>query len=180
MPNAREIKRTMKSLRIPSDRYPGDVMSLIGQMDEQLSYEQCLAVMQEQGCCKDEGVTAPFKAFCVKYADKSITEKLEHFDEIESGHKPGCHLNSDGTLSIYWNGWDAERKQCVCRFVKRLYTNRGGPVHVSKTFCGCCAGHARNTIQCALSVKLRLRDIVSSPISSGGKEQCEFLFEIIK
>jgi len=29
-----------------------DVMALINQMDKLLSKEQCLSVMQEQGCCK--------------------------------------------------------------------------------------------------------------------------------
>ena len=50
---------------------------------------------------------------------------------------------------------------------------------VSPTFCGCCGGHARQNLQRALGVKLRLKKIVSSAASSKGKQGCEFLFEIL-
>ena len=63
---------------------------------------------------------------------------------------------------------------------KRLYKEQGKSLNVSKTFCGCCAGHVRNTYQYALGVKLQLKKIVSSPINSDGKKRCEFLFEIIE
>ena len=191
MPNVKEIKKTMKELGIPTDtiskivfpkpqgNQPDEVLTLIDQMDKLLTHEQCLSVMEEQGCCKDEKITAPFVEFQLKHSDKTVDDKIKLFDEINSGHKPSRHLNDDGTLSIFWDGWDHKKNQCVCHVIKRLYKNKGGKVNVSKTFCGCCAGHVRNTFQCALGVKLRLKDIVSSPISSDGKEQCEFLFEII-
>jgi len=191
MPKINEIKKTMKKQGIPAEilaRFdfpkpggwqPGEVISVINQMDALLSREQCLAVMEEQGCCKDEKVTAPFTAFGLKYADKTVDEKINLFGEIKSGHKPPCHLNPDGTLSVYWDGWDREKERCVCHVIKRLYKEQGEPVKVSKTFCGCCAGHVRNTFQCALGVDLRLKDIVSSPINSNGKDRCEFLFEVI-
>jgi hypothetical protein len=190
MPSVKEIKRTMKELCIPAEtmsqiefpkrqgNQPEEVLALIKQMDKLLTHEQCLAVMAEQGCYKDERTSAPFQAFGLKHADKTVDEKIRLYDEIESAHKPSCHLNSDGTLSIYWEGWDSEKNHCVCHVIKRLYKERGGPVNVSKTFCGCCAGHVRNTFQCALGVKLRLKEIVSSPINSGGKNRCEFLFEM--
>jgi hypothetical protein len=191
MPSVKEIKKTMKTIGIPVEtmskivfpkpqgNQPDEVLSLIDQMDKLLTHEQCLSVMEEQGCCKDEKITAPFVAFRNKYANKTVDEKIKLFDEIESGHKPSLHLNNDGTLSISWDGWNREKNRCVCRVITRLYKNKGGKVKVSKTFCGCCAGHVRNTIQCALGVNLRLNDIVSSPINSDGKDKCAFLFEII-
>ena len=191
MAKVNEIKKTMKDQGIPAERMaqiefpkpkgnqPEEVLSLINQMDKLLTREQCLAVMEEQGCHKDDETTAPFRAFGLKYADKTVEEKVKLLDELESEHKPPCHLNSDGTLSIYWDGWDHEKKRCVCHLIKRLYKERGGPVNVSSTFCGCCAGHARNTFQYALGVKLRLKEIVSSPISSNGEKRCEFLYEIM-
>ena len=190
MPNVKEIKKTMKNLVIhneimskivfpkPQGNQPEEVLALIDQMDKLLSHEQCLSIMEEQGCCKGENITAPFVEFQHKYADKTVKEKIKLFDEIQSGHKPSCNLNKDGTLSIFWDGWNPLRNQCVCNVIKRLYKSKGGKINVSKTFCGCCAGHAKNTIQCALGVKLHLKEIVSSPISSDGKEKCEFLFEV--
>ncbi|MCL2489052.1 MAG: hypothetical protein FWE80_10250 [Oscillospiraceae bacterium] len=190
MPKVSEIKKTMKK-QLPAELFaridfpkaqrnlPEEVLYLIGQMDRLLTREQCLAIMEEQGCCKDEKTIAPFRAFGEKYADKTVAERLALFDELETGHKAPCRLNPDGTLSIYWDGWDPVNKRCVCRLIKCLYKDRGGPVNVSDTFCGCCAGHARNTHQYALGVRLRLKEIVSSPVSSNGKERCEFNFEII-
>jgi len=190
MPKVNEIKKTMKEKEIPLDvmaqiefpkqkgNQPEELISLIDQMDKILTKEQCLSVMVEQGCHKDDTTTAPFRAFGAKHADKTVDEKIKLFDELETGHKAPCHLNPDGTLSIYWNGWDNIKKQCVCHVIKRLYKERGGPVNVSKTFCGCCAGHIRNTYQHALGVNLKLKEIVSTPINSNGKDRCEFLFEI--
>jgi len=189
MPKVNEIKKTMKE-QIPADlmsqiefpkpkgNQPDEVLSLINQMDKILTHRQCLSVMAEQGCHKDDNTTAPFRAFGQKHADKTVAEKLNLFDELETGHKAPCHLNPDGTLSVYWDGWNREKKHCVCHVIKRLYKERGSPVNVSKTFCGCCAGHIRNTYQYALGVNLRLKEIVSAPINSNGKDRCEFLFEI--
>ena len=189
MPKVNEIKKTVKEqipaeliaqivFPKPKENQPEGVLSLINQMDKLLTHEQCLSVMAEQGCCKDDKTTAPFRAFGQKHADKTVAEKLNIFDELESGHNPPCHLNPDGTLSVYWDGWNREKQHCVCRVIKCLYKQRGGSFNISKTFCGCCAGHARNTLQHALGVNLRLKKIVSAPISSDGKERCEFLFEM--
>ena len=116
MPNVKEIKKTMKGLGIPAEtmskivfpkpqgNQPDEVLALIDQMDKLLTREQCLSVMEEQGCCKDEKITAPFVEFQLKHVDKTVDEKLKLFDEIKSGHKPSCNLNHDGTLSIFWNG----------------------------------------------------------------------------
>ena len=191
MPKVNEIKKTMKTkfssemikkfdFPAPKGNQPEEVLSLIDQMNTLLTQKECFAVMEEQGCCKDEKVTAPFQAFGIKHKNKSVEEKIELFDELETGHKALCHLNPDGTLSIYWEFKQKDKYQCVCRVIKRLYKERGEPVHVSSTFCGCCAGHVRNTYQYALGVKLQLKEIVSSPISTSGKKRCEFLFNIIE
>ena len=191
MPKVNEIKKTMKMQGIPAElmaqikfpkpegNQPEEVLSLINQMDKLLTHEQCLAIMEEQGCNKSDKVTEPFSAFGAKHADKTVREKITLFDEIKSGHKPSYRLNQDGTLSIFWDGWDSKKSNCVCTVIRRLYKNRGGSFNVSKTFCGCCAGHVRNTFQCALGVELRLKEIVSSPISSEDRDQCEFLFELL-
>ena len=65
MPKVSEIKKTMKK-QLPAELFaridfpkaqrnlPEEVLYLIGQMDRLLTREQCLAIMEEQGCCKDE------------------------------------------------------------------------------------------------------------------------------
>lgn len=75
MPNLlKQIPETMRKQKIPDEiiakfDFPEvggaeEVMALINQMDKLLTHEQCLAVMQEQGCCKtgNRG-SAP----CVRY-----------------------------------------------------------------------------------------------------------------
>jgi len=189
MPKVNEMKKTIKE-KIPAEivskidfpksmgKQPDEVLFLIDQMDGLLTREQCLSVMEEQGCHKDERTVAPFVEFGKKHAGKPAAERIGLFDEIETGHKAPCHINPDGTLSIYWGNKKDGKYQCVCSVIKRLYRERGGPVNVSRTFCGCCAGHVKNSYQIALGVNLKLREIVSTPLDTNGAERCDFLFEI--
>ena len=180
MPSLTQLKKHMEKQKISQDimaqidfetdrNNPRSFIAATDKMDELLTKAQRLSVMEQLGCCKTPKVIAPFKAFRQKYADKTVEEKINLMDEIKSVHKPPCHLNSDGTLSVYWDG------HCPCGAINKLPQ----PVNVSITYCGCCGGHVRNTFQNTLGVKLRLKEIVSSVISSGGKERCEFLFEIV-
>ena len=192
MPEVDEIRKTMIRQGIPTHlmeqidfpkpdgNQPEEVLYLIEQMDKLLSPTLCLAIMEEQGCHKDEKTTAPFRAFGLVHSGKTVAERLALFDELVSPHKAPCRLNSDGTLTIFWDGWIAERQHCVCGVVEKLYESRGGPQDISITFCGCCAGHVRHTYQHALGVTLHVKEIVSSPISSSGLKRCEFLFDIVE
>jgi len=188
MPKVKSIIKTMREKKIPADAmnqfafselgkegYPNDAITLIEQMDKFLTKEQCLSIMEEQGCCKTERITSPFIAFGQKYADKSLDEKIRLLTELNTPHVVPCRLNADGTLTIYWGFEEGGNYKCLCSAIKKLTQ----PINVTPTFCGCCAGHVRHTYQLALGVTLRLKEIVSSPISSDGEKQCEFLFEIV-
>jgi hypothetical protein len=152
-----------------------DIITFINQMDVLLSKEQCLSVMEEQGCNKHERVVAPFRQFGKDNADKTIEEKIKLLDKLESVHKAPYCLNSDGTLSIYWGYERNGNYICVCPITPELTEQKNIPI----TFCGCCGGHVRYTFQYALGVKLKLKEIVSSANSSNGKSICKFTFEII-
>ena len=64
MPGMKKIKETMLKQAIPEKimeqfdfteakgYHPEPVLALIEKMDELLTKEQCLAIMEEQGCCK--------------------------------------------------------------------------------------------------------------------------------
>ena len=150
---------------------PEDILAFVRQMDELLSKEQCIAIMQEQGCCKSNKVTARFRKFGEMHAGKTVAEKIALLHELDTPHKAPCHLNPDGTLTIYWGGgpgWS-----CPCPTVQKLM-----PLIIPITYCGCCGGHVRCTYQYALGVKLRLKEIVSSMVTSDGEKPCEFIFEI--
>ena len=180
MPSVKSITKTIKDKGIPfayqkPEGGRADIFSLIDQMDSRMTEEQRYSVMQEQGCCKTDDITAPFRAFGQAHADKPLAEKVALLPELQTGHRAPCHLNADGTLAIYW-GMEGGENSCVCRTIRRMPE----PKHVSLTYCGCCAGHVRNTYQYALGVKLQLKAIVSSPISSNGKNICSFIFNVIE
>ena len=167
-------EETVSLLNIPNENSPEAVIALITQMDELLTKEQCLSIMQEQGCCKTGNPAAPHRAFGMEHAGKTLTEKVDLLNKANIPHKAPCHLNSDGTLSVYWGADDLRNKSCPCGFIKKLPDS----FEIPKTFCGCCGGHIRANYQRSLGVKLRLKEIVSSSSSSGGKKRCEFLFEV--
>ena len=149
------------------------IIKLVNQMDKLLSKEQCLSIMEEQGCCTTGKPAKAHNDFGRKYAGKTIGEKISLFDKMETGHKPLCKLNGNGTVSAFWGNENGNNK-CVCGFIKKLTE----PVPVSKTFCGCCGGHVRKNLQRSLGVKLHLTKIVSSAVNSKGKKRCEFLFKV--
>ena len=130
--------------------------------------------MQEQGCCKTGKPAAPHRAFGIEHAGKTLAQKVELLNKADIVHKAPCSLNGDGTLSVYWGDEGLEKRDCPCGIIKKLPES----FEISKTFCGCCGGHIRSNYQKSLGVKLRLKEVVSSSSSSGGKKRCEFLYEV--
>ena len=185
MPNLlKTIPATMRKQGIPegtlaqfniSETYSSEnVIALVNQMDELLTEEQRLSVMQEQGCCKTGSGPRDHSAFGRANADKTLAEKVAAINNIEFPHRAPCKLNEDGTLTVYWGAENMRGRSCPCGIVKKLPEGYDVPL----TFCGCCGGHIRNNYQKSLGVKLRLKEIVSSSSSSKGKKRCEFLFEV--
>jgi len=191
MPNVKSIKKTMLEKDIPADvvekfdfpksagNQPMEVLSLIGQMDDLLTKEQCLLVMEEQGCHKTGHMDRINKDFAKENAGKSLEERVRLINNENVTPLVPCNVNDDGTFSIYWEIGEKDNYQCVCACIRRLRKEQPESGDISKTFCGCCGGHIRHHYQNILDIKLRLKEIVSSPISSKGKKRCEFLFDIV-
>ena len=186
MPNVKKIERTMIKQKIPEETMakfdfpddkeikPEELIAFIKQMDKLLPKELCLSIMEQQGCCKTGKSEAAHRAFGRKHAGKTVEERIKLFPELDTPHKAPCHINSDGTLSVYWGTGEEGNYKCVCSTIKKLPE----PYDIPRTYCGCCGGHIRHNYQNSLGVSLRLKEIVSSPISSGGKKRCEFIYEI--
>ncbi|MCL1887338.1 MAG: hypothetical protein FWF96_00500 [Kiritimatiellaeota bacterium] len=183
--NLKKLKRTIEKeipaetlarFDFPRDATPESAVAIINQMDALLSEEQRLAIMQEQGCCKTGKGDKAHRAFGRAHAGKATGEKARLLnDETNMPHRAPCRLNPDGTLSVWWGFGRDGGFGCVCGIVKELPET----TRVPATFCGCCGGHIRHNYQNSLGVKLRLKKIVSSAASSGGKKHCEFLYEIV-
>lgn len=152
------------------------VIALIEKMDALLTKEQCLAIMEEQGCCKGGKRDKDCKAFGKEHVKKSLSQKLELIPQVEYMMTPV--INDDGTFTItmsgFQNGVHTGNTTCSCGMIKKLQQ----PFSVSSTFCGCCAGHFRYHYQNMLGVSIRLKEIISSPLDTNGEKPCSFLFEI--
>lgn len=188
MPVLKKIKETMIKQKInekimeqmdfeADSNNPINITSLIDQMDQLLTKEQCLSIMEKQGCCKSGQRDKDCKAFALENKDKSFSEKLALISNIQYMMSP-C-LNDDGTFTItfggYQNGVHLGRTTCACSLIKKLKQ----PFSVSPTYCGCCAGHFIYHYQHALGVKLKLKEINSSPLNTYGEMPCSFTFEVI-
>ena len=191
MPNLKEIKQTILREMPPEEaaRFdfpkikgnpPEEVIAFINQMEQLLTKEQCLSIMAEQGCGKSGVTDKEHREFGHAHKGKSIAEKLALLKE--NGPHKGVlkKLNEDGTLTIAWGYGEEGTYRCICRKICRLQKEKQQKVDIPFSFCGCCGGHIRHHNENALGVKLRLKEIVSSPLISDGKQRCEFLFEIVQ
>ena len=182
--NILKIKKTMLDKGIPmevmerfvfpdtEDETPEEKIAFVNQMDNLLTKGQILSVMEEQGCNKDE-----HPEIWLKLKDKPIEERIKILNAMSVNEYARSRINDDGTLSIFWNNYKENGKYlCVCSIINKL----SKPTTVSLTYCGCCSGHVKYHFENSLGVKLRLKETVSSPISSNGEKHCEHLFEIIK
>lgn len=152
-------------------------------LDKNLPLEDRLSVMEELGCCKSPANQAPFKAFFKKYADKPLKDRVRLMATIDSPHNSLSNsptLNDDNTLSVSWAYGQENNYACVCTCKTIIEVRSSGNSTVSPTFCACCAGNIKSLYQAALGVKLKLKNVVSSVISTGGQKHCEFIFDIIE
>ena len=179
--NIAEVKQTMLAHHIPSDvlaqfdfseeNTPEAQVAFAAQMDRLLTKAQILGIMEEQGCNKNE----PSAAFMEKLNGKTVAERLEVLNAMDITESAHGRINDDGTLSVFWHFEDNGKYFCVCPVIGELAEQ----ADVSLTYCGCCSGHVKFHFEHQLGVKLRLKETVSSPLSSNGAKYCEHLFEII-
>ena len=99
---------------------PEEIVAFIEGMDEHLSKEQCIAIMDEQGCNKNNRFSAEFRKFGEANKDRTLEEKIALFSEFESGNKVNeCRLNDNGTITLIF-GVDGKKGDwsCPCTPIK--------------------------------------------------------------
>ncbi|MDR2897879.1 MAG: hypothetical protein LBU99_03620 [Spirochaetaceae bacterium] len=190
MPNIKRMGETMKKMGIPKEvleqmdcnastlgNNPLPTIAVIDKMDKLLSNKQKYAVLEKEGCSKGGKRDVDCKAFGQEHSDLNLSEKLELVKTVEYMMAPV--LNEDGsitiTLSGHQNGVHKGKTTCSCGAIKKLKQ----PFSVSKTYCGCCAGHFLYHYQNMLGVRLRLKEVDSSPLDTNGEMPCQFTFEVI-
>ena len=154
---------------------PEEIVAFIGKMDSMLSKEQCVSIMDEQGCNKSNKYSAKHRKFGEAHKDKSLAEKIALMSELDTPHKASfVGLNEDGTITMRFGYGEKGKWYCPCIPVKALKS-----ATIPLTYCGCCGAHIRYLHEFSLGVKLRLKDIVSSMANSDGEKHCEFVYEVV-
>jgi len=187
MPKIEKMLETMRKQGIPEETIaqftlprikkatPNEIVEFTRQMEAFLTEEQCLCIMDEQGCSKTNQVSAAFRKFGEKHADKTLAERIKLMSELETGHKVNhVSQNDDGTITLQFGAANGENYSCPCAPIKKLK-----PYDFPLTYCGCCGAHVRYTHEFALGVKLRLVKIMSSMANSNGDKGCEFIYETV-
>ena len=132
MPSKRKIGESMRKIGISEEiisqfdctdqnrNRPEAKIEFIDLMDKLLTKEQCLAVMEREGCCKGGKRDKDCKAFGKEHKDKPLAEKLALLLNVENMMSP--RLNSDGsftvTMSGYQNGVHTGKTTCSCGTIK--------------------------------------------------------------
>ncbi|PKM63156.1 MAG: hypothetical protein CVU97_01540 [Firmicutes bacterium HGW-Firmicutes-21] len=192
MPNIEKMLETMHKQRVPDELIsqlpmprikkatPEEIVEFIEGMNNILSKEQCISIMNEQGCNKTNKWSAMFRKWGEAHADKTLAERIALFPELKAS-KPGytvddIRLNEDGTITFIM-GTDSKKGDwdCPCNPIKKLK-----PYDFPLIYCGCCGAHVKYTHEFALGVKLRVKEVVSSKANSNGEKPCEFIYEIVQ
>lgn len=129
---------------------------------------------ERNACCKGGSREKASKQFAAKYAQLPIKERIEHIEEVP--YMGNAILEDDGIIcvnAVYYKV--GEEFACACSNYNKL----GFQENVRRDYCYCCAGHFLHHYQIMLDVKLKTREIVSSPLDSHGKEPCVIRFEIV-
>lgn len=134
--------------------------------------------MEKLGCCKTD--QEPHKAFYKKYAGRTLKERVSLMDEIDSLYKAPTILNDDGTLSVFLALGKENHFTCPCSCKMINDIKASGELFSFSTFYACCGGHVKALWQASLGVEPRLKNVISSAISTRGRKRCEFLFDILE
>jgi len=158
----------------------GDLVDVTSKMEALLDPEIVYQVLDSCACGTSRKLIAGISAMKSETLEEKI-EEIGRLGDFHSGWIIG--INPDNTLTAGWHIKENESFACVCSAdVGKKLRVRDLPLAgrvMPLTYCFCCAGHCRQHLQKLLDIELRTKEIVSSPINSGGKKPCEFIFEIV-
>ncbi|ABX43268.1 hypothetical protein [Lachnoclostridium phytofermentans] len=143
-------------------------------MDDNIPLDKSREILEWNACCKGGAREKASIAFRNENKELSLEEKLKKITKVPNMGKP--LLNKDGTITIHAvEYWDGDRFACACSNFNKL--KRDYPV--SKNYCFCCGGHFKYHYEIMLGLTLKVKEVISSPLDSEGKNSCVFLFEVV-
>lgn len=139
-------------------------------LDEGLGWQDRRELMEFNACCKGGQRANVIKEFVADNSSLSLAEKITALVDVPNMGRP--YLHADGTIIAHIDYLVDGKFHCPCpNFHQLKITER-----ISSTYCLCCAGHFRHHYQKALGIRLETKEIVSSPLESGGKRPCVIAF----
>ena len=158
----------------------GDLVDITARMEELLEVEMIYQILDSCACGTGKKEIAGLKEIDAE----TLKGKSDAIAQLGDFHSDwDIILNQDDTLTAGWHIKKEKNYACVCPAIVKnkvkvsdlIAQNRT----MSLTYCFCCAGHCRQHLQKLLGIQLKTKEIVSSPINSGGEKPCEFIFKIV-
>ena len=163
-----------------------NLVNVIERMEKTLPSDELQQILERHSCGGGKEFIARIKQIGKEIATKSLNEKIDYINNISSDSEK-IILNADNTLSVIWSFVDNDKYKCVCSaaiktgvIVSELAVekNKADDCIMPLSYCFCCAGSGRRHLEMQLGVKLKTKEIISSPINSKGEKPCEFILEI--
>jgi hypothetical protein len=138
-------------------------------MNDLLDTETRYAVREACACCLGGKRFEISKGIAKKYQTLEDRIKAANDARFVFGHSVTMQDDGKILVSFFPDGLDHYGCPCMPKAKERI----------SITHCYCCGGHVKHHLQTALGEKMSVQ-VVSSSLSSGGKNPCKFLFTIEK
>jgi len=138
-------------------------------MDRLLDKDTRHTVREACACCLGGKRLKLSKAIYANH--NTLEERIQAANETPFVFGHSVTLQEDGQVLVAFAPDRLEHYRCAC------LPQAKEPLPV--TYCYCCGGHVKHHLQTALGVPLQVR-VVSSALSSGGKQGCKFLLRIVQ
>jgi hypothetical protein len=164
-----------------------NLVNVIERMENALDADTLYQILDACACGGGKEYIERLKKIGREIAEKTLREKIAHVNSISSDAEK-IILNADNTLSVIWSFDHNEKYSCVCSAAVKtgvrvkelaLGNNDSGDCAMPLSYCLCCAGSGRRHLQLQLGVRLKTKEVISTPINSKGEKPCAFVFEIV-
>jgi len=166
----------------------GDLVDIINRMEKLLEPDIIHQILGSCACLGGKKYLKHCEDIGKKIAGKTLTEKIDYINKNADTEFEKTTLNSANALTIrlFWK--DNDKYKCYCSAAVKnsikvsdltLDNDDSDNRVMPLSYCFCCAGSMLTHLQLKLGIKLKTKEIVSSPINSKGEKPCEIVFEII-
>jgi hypothetical protein len=139
----------------------------MSRMDTLLDPQTRHAIREGCACCLGGKRLQISKGIAKEH--ESLEDRIEAANKARFVFGHSVTKENDGKIVVRFAPEGQESYRCVC------LPKAKEPVSI--TYCYCCGGHVKHHLQTALGRKLSCQ-VQSSPLSTGGKSPCTFIFAI--